>query len=92
MMSRRKITFEGKKVISDEMLDRTWDYVRYHRTKWLNTSDKYITMTDRFSPEELSSLLEYRKLLRDLPQNYDSANEACDNWPSRPNLMRNKEN
>ena len=89
MMSRRKITFKGKKVIADEMLERNWEFVRYHRTKWLNSTDKYMLMNDRFNSEEMSSILEYRKLLRDLPENYETANDACDNWPSLPDIIKN---
>ena len=27
---------------------------------------------------------DYRQALRDLPQNYESANDAADNWPVMP--------
>jgi len=91
MESRRKIVLAGTEVISDEMVDRTWDYVRHHRTKWLTTSDQFTSMQDRFSDEEWESLLTYRQALRDLPQTFESPNEACDNWPPRPDFMKNHE-
>lgn len=82
MVSRRKIIFEGKKIISDTLVDRNWDYVRHHRNKWLKSTDKYMQMSDRFSEETMAEILAYRQTLRDLPQTYESANDACDNFPA----------
>ena len=91
MESRRKIVYAGSEIISDEMVDRSWEYVRHHRTKWLNTSDRFSAMKDRFTEDEWNAFLEYRQKLRDLPTMFENPNDASDNWPSRPDFMKNKD-
>lgn len=56
--------------------DVTWDYVRQMRNAVLSESD-WRAVKDRVLP---NAWKEYRKFLRDLPQNFESANDAADAW------------
>jgi len=50
------------------------------RNSALEVSD-WRAVKDRVLPNEWK---DYRQALRDLPQNFDTANEAADNWPVMP--------
>ena len=67
-------------VISTEQVDVTWFQVRAQRDKELEDSD-WRAVKDCVLPNEWK---DYRQALRDLPQNFDTANEAADNWPVMP--------
>lgn len=58
------------------MIDVSWEYVRQLRNQILRDTDwwavKDLTMSQ--------ARKDYRIFLRDLPQNYESANEAADAW------------
>ena len=60
--------------------DVDWFEVRAARNQALKDSDwralKDVVLSTAWK--------EYRQALRDLPQNHDSANDAADNWPVRP--------
>ena len=43
-------------------------------TDWRAVSDRTISQ----------DWIDYRTALRDLPQNFESANDAADNWPQPP--------
>jgi len=62
------------------MIDVDWIQVRRVRDKALADSDwralKDVTLSTAWK--------EYRQALRDLPQEHDEANDACDNWPEAP--------
>jgi len=57
-----------------------WYVVREKRNEELAATDwwalKDLTMSQ--------AKKDYRQALRDLPQNYESANDAADNWPVMP--------
>tara|TARA_R100000700_G_C3173463_1_gene147989 strand:- start:1840 stop:2094 length:255 start_codon:yes stop_codon:yes gene_type:complete len=58
------------------LLDISWDELRFERNSTLNHSD-WRFMSDQTPSQEW---IDYRQFLRDLPQNYDTANEAADAW------------
>ena len=57
--------------------DMTWEELRSIRNQALVDSD-WRALKDVTLPNPWK---EYRQALRDLPQDYDSANDAADNWP-----------
>lgn len=64
--------------------DITWDTFRESRDLALLATDVHM-LNDKFtalSTEEQQAITEFRKWLRDAPSNYESANEACDAWPT----------
>ena len=62
------------------MRDVDWDEVRAHRDAALAASD-WRAVKDRVLP---NAWKDYRQDLRDLPQDYDTANQAVDNYPQPP--------
>ena len=62
------------------MRDVDWDEVRAHRDAALAASD-WRAVKDRVLP---NAWKDYRQALRDLPQNFDTANQAVDNYPQPP--------
>ncbi len=56
--------------------DMTWREVRDYRDMELTKSD-WRAVKDRTLPNAWKL---YRQFLRDLPQSYEIANEACDAW------------
>ena len=76
MIHRRKITYRGDEIIKDEMLEVTWDFVRSKR-------DEELSRTDWWAVKDLTmsqAKKDYRIFLRDLPQNFETANDAADAW------------
>jgi len=63
-------------IIHQSKVDITWDQLRFERNGELARTDfwalKDLTMSQ--------AKKDYRIFLRDLPQNYESANAACDAW------------
>ena len=57
-------------------IDMTWRQVRDYRDMELSKSD-WRAVKDRTLPNAWKL---YRQFLRDLPQSYETANEACDAW------------
>ena len=85
-MNRREIVYDGEEIISDTYRDVSWEVLRRSRDADLAQSDAWV-IGDRPHTEQVrEAILEYRQLLRDLPSDFegDNANEACDNYPSRP--------
>ena len=80
MIHRKVTTYQGSEIIDEEFRDVTWEEVRAARDKALADSD-WRAVKDRTMSQAWK---DYRKALRDLPQDYDSANEAADNWPVMP--------
>jgi len=80
MFSRKVRTFDGDDLVEEVLFDVTWNQIRTHRdgalkaTDWRAVKDR--TMTQAWK--------DYRQALRDLPQNYETANDAADNWPEAP--------
>ena len=73
----RTITTDGGEPV---WFDVDWDHVRSVRNDELAKSD-WRAVSDRVLPDAWK---EYRQALRDLPQNFESANDAADNFPQRP--------
>ena len=73
----RTITTDGGEPV---WFDVDWDHVRSVRNDELAKSDRR-AVSDRVLPDAWK---EYRQALRDLPQDYESANNAADNFPQRP--------
>jgi len=73
----RTITTDGGEPV---WFDVDWDHVRSVRNDELAKSD-WRAVSDRVLPDAWK---EYRQALRDLPQDYESANNAADNFPQRP--------
>lgn len=75
-MIRTETIFDGETVIETIVHDITW-------TKLRNTREQELVNTDwRFMADQTPSQewIDYRQFLRDLPQNYESANDAADAW------------
>ena len=73
----RTITTDGGEPV---WFDVDWDHVRSVRNDELAKSD-WRAVSDRVLPDAWK---EYRQALRNLPQNFESANDAADNFPQRP--------
>jgi len=80
MMNRRVLIYDGEDVIEESMREVEWHEVRAARDQALVDSDwragKDVVLSTAWR--------EFRQELRDLPQNSDSANDAADNWPVKP--------
>ena len=75
-MNRKTIVYNGDEIISQTFRDMSWDEVRDERNMLLMISD-WRFMSDQSPSDEW---IAYRVFLRDLPQNYDEANDAADAW------------
>ena len=81
MMDRTVITCDHKgKIISQTEIDVDWITVRKQRNAELQNTD-WRAVKDRTMSQAWK---DYRQALRDLPQDYESANDAADNWPTPP--------
>ena len=76
MISRREIIYNGEEIESEIFRDVNWDEIRSKRGKELSRTDRRF-MSDQTPSQEW---IDYRVFLRDLPQNYDTANDAADAW------------
>jgi uncharacterized protein YeeX (DUF496 family) len=79
-MNRSYTIYQGNEIIESGKKEVTWDILRMHR-------DAELTRTDFWALKDLTMSQEkkdYRQTLRDLPQDYDTANEAADNFPQPP--------
>ena len=75
-MLRTETIFDGDTVVETIVHDITWSKLR-------NARDQELANTDWWGLKDLTmsqAKKDYRKFLRDLPQNYASANEAADAW------------
>ncbi len=75
-MDRKHIIYNGDEIVEEYLEDFTWSVIRNERQGVLERSD-YMFMSDQNPSQEW---IDYRQFLRDLPQNYDTANEAADAW------------
>ena len=73
----RTITTDGGEPV---WFDVDWDYVRSVRDDELARSD-WRAVKDRVLP---NAGKEYRQALRDLPQDYETANDAAEAFPEAP--------
>ena len=85
-MNRRKIVYDGEDIISDTYHDVSWEVLRRARDGDLVQSDAWVIGDRPHTDEVKTVILQYRQLLRDLPNTYsgETANEACDNYPPKP--------
>ena len=72
-MDRRHIVYNGDEIVEEYLEDFTWSVIRNERQGVLESSD-YMFMSDQNPSQEW---IDYRQFLRDLPQNYDTANDAA---------------
>jgi len=80
MMNRNWAKFENGVEIESGTYDVSWEDVRSTRDQALADSD-WRAVKDRTMSQAWK---DYRQALRDLPQDYESANDAADNWPQPP--------
>lgn len=75
-MDRSHTVYDGDKIIEEFMEEFTWSMIRNERQGVLEMSD-YMFYSDNTASQKW---IDYRQFLRDLPQNYESANDAADAW------------
>ena len=66
----------NKQVLPNGEIGYSWEGIKMIRQEHLELSD-WRFMSDQTPSQEW---IDYRQFLRDLPQNYDTANEAADAW------------
>tara|TARA_R100001443_G_C3335598_1_gene173335 strand:+ start:304 stop:552 length:249 start_codon:yes stop_codon:yes gene_type:complete len=75
-MERKYTILNGDEVIEQGKKDVSWETVRKQRDRELKSTDwwalKDLTMSQ--------AKKDYRAFLRNLPQNYETANDAADAW------------
>jgi hypothetical protein len=76
MINRKRTKYAGTEIISVTDIEIDWEYIRFKRDGELKNTD-WRFMSDQTPSQEW---IDYRVFLRDLPQNYDSANDAADAW------------
>ena len=79
-MNRKVIKYAGSKIIEEYEINYDWDTVRSRRDSELAKTD-WRAVKDRTMGQAWK---DYRQSLRDLPQDYEDANDAADNWPVMP--------
>jgi len=79
-MDRTWMVFDGDEVIDSGSHDLDWHEIRSKRDQELKATD-WRAVKDRTMSQAWK---DYRQALRDLPQDYASANDAADNWPQPP--------
>jgi len=75
-MDRSFKIFHGDEVVDEGEHDVTWTQVRNERNAELRDTD-WRAVKDRVLP---NAWRDFRTFLRNLPQNFDSANDAADAW------------
>ncbi len=79
-LSRNVRVFAAGVLQEESKRDYDWDEVRPERDKDLANTD-WRAVKDRTMSQGWK---DYRQALRDLPQDYETANDAVDNWPEVP--------
>ncbi len=72
--------YRGSEIIEVRAISYTWDQLRVHRDRALSDSD-WRAVKDRTMSQAWK---DYRQALRDLPQDYQTADDAVDHWPEVP--------
>lgn len=82
-MDRSYTIFQGSEIIEQGMYDIQWSDVKRERKRWLERTDLWYLKDrwDALNSTEKGQLNSFRQSLRDLPQNWPTANEAADNFP-----------
>ena len=68
-------------------VELTWDRIREERMSHLRQTDKYMMTDYPLTEEQSEELLQYRSTLRDLPETYDTPEEAAENYPPLPSFV-----
>jgi len=79
-MDRNWLEFHGTEIVAQGKYDVDWHTVRKERDNLLKQTD-WRAVKDRTMTQPWK---DYRQALRDLPQDYEEANDAVDNWPEAP--------
>ena len=79
-MNRSYIIYDGANIVEEGQIEVEWRSIRERRNVELKNTD-WRAVKDRTMSQEWK---DYRQALRDLPQTYESANDAADNWPIPP--------
>ena len=79
-MDRNWLEFHGTEIVAQGKYDVDWHTVRKERDNLLKQTD-WRAVKDRTMTQPWK---DYRQALRDLPQDYEEANAAVDNWPEAP--------
>mgnify|MGYP001459431190 CR=1 FL=1 len=77
---RTHTVYSGNEVVEVRELTYDWDMLRKFRDDLLEQTD-WRAVKDRTMSQAWK---DYRQALRDLPQDYENANDAADNWPVMP--------
>ena len=66
-----------------------WEDIREMRQESLLKMDRYqlVIVYDTLTDTQKQELIDFRQTLLDLPQDYDTADEAYANFPDRPSWM-----
>ena len=73
---RKWTVLHGEEIIDEGEYDFSWADIRSLRDEALTSTD-WRAVKDRTMPQTWK---DYRQFLRDLPQNFESANAAADAW------------
>ena len=73
---RKWVKLDGDDRIEEGEFDVSWESLRQRRDAALKDSD-WRAVKDRVLP---NAWRDFRTFLRNLPQNFDSANDAADAW------------
>jgi len=76
MMNRNSTVYDGEEIVETTQIDVDWIQVRRARDQALKDSD-WRALKDVVLP---NAWRDFRTFLRNLPQNFDSANDAADAW------------
>lgn len=79
-MFRIEEIYDGETLVETIVKDVDWKTIRAQRNYELKSTD-WRAVKDRTMSQAWK---DYRQALRDLPQTYESANDAADNWPTLP--------
>jgi predicted outer membrane protein len=79
-MNRSYTKYDGAEVVETGLIDVEWEDVRRERNAALRITD-WRAVKDRTMSQAWK---DYRQALRDLPQDFETANDAADNWPEAP--------
>jgi len=80
MIDRKCSVYDGAELLEVTYRDVDWDEIRRVR-------DAYLVVSDWRAGKDVvlsTAWREFRQELRDLPQNFDSANDAADAFPTPP--------
>tara|TARA_Y100001972_G_C7553269_1_gene278087 strand:- start:49 stop:330 length:282 start_codon:yes stop_codon:yes gene_type:complete len=90
MMTRRnKVKIAADGTITQSTYDVDWETVRAERDGLLLSTDLWM-LVDKFNSlttEQQNKISRFRELLRNLPTDYSTANEAYDNMPAYEEWM-----